>query len=163
LEAYDKWGDKLPQKKITKLIVPKPVKLKVPKKSESTKPLNQYAPAKLRRREIISEIDKFYEDVSNMRIPVREAHEWITQKMRGASPAELQELLAKLRQTHNQDAFLKFNCSEIMTEIDKFYEEASNVRIPVSEAREWIRKKTSGMSRIELLNSLEKLRWTYNK
>ena len=57
-------------------------------------------PDQFNRDEVISEIDSFYEEAANVLIPVRSAVEWVAEKMKGASPAELQERLTKIRRLY---------------------------------------------------------------
>ena len=57
-------------------------------------------PDRFTRDEVISEIDGFYEDAANVLIPVRGAVEWVAEKMKGASPAELQERATRIRQLY---------------------------------------------------------------
>lgn len=57
---------------------------------------------KFSRNEIIEEIDKFYGDASNIRIPASNALQWVTRKMNGTPPTELENILAKLRQLANK-------------------------------------------------------------
>jgi hypothetical protein len=58
-------------------------------------------PTKLNRGEVVSAVDKFYEDTSNILIPVPAALVWVTRKMNGASPTDLEEFLATLRKANN--------------------------------------------------------------
>jgi hypothetical protein len=58
--------------------------------------------SKLTHAEIISEIDKFYEEASNVLIPVHAAHGWVIQKIKGATPDDLQKQLVRLRQVYNK-------------------------------------------------------------
>ena len=57
-------------------------------------------PDKFNRNEVISEIDSFYEEAANVLIPVRNAVEWVSEKMKGASSAALQERIIKIRQLY---------------------------------------------------------------
>lgn len=51
-----------------------------------------------------------------------------------------------------RDAYVstKFTIGEIGSEIDRFYEEAANILIPVHEAFQWVRLKMAGVSPIKL-------------
>ena len=59
-------------------------------------------PQNLTIRDVASEIDKFYEDGSNVLIPVSSVRDWVITKMNGATPSELQASLEALRQTAKQ-------------------------------------------------------------
>jgi len=59
-------------------------------------------PKNLTIRDVASEIDKFYEEGSNALIPVSSARLWVIEKMKGSTPGELQEDLAKLRRIANK-------------------------------------------------------------
>jgi hypothetical protein len=69
---------------------------------EVEKIYNENISKKLTRAEVISEIDKFYEEGSNSPIPVNQAVRWVTLKARGASVTELENRLVKLRQKYNK-------------------------------------------------------------
>lgn len=52
--------------------------------------------------DVASEIDKFYEEASNVLIPIFAAREWVIAKMKGVTPDWLQEELARLRRVFNE-------------------------------------------------------------
>lgn len=64
---------------------------------EADKIFHETFPVKFSRGEVRSAVDKFYEDTSNIIIPIPGAVEWVTRKMNGASPTELEEFLTTLR------------------------------------------------------------------
>lgn len=53
--------------------------------------------------------------------------------------------------------------SEIMEQIDLFYKDSANRRIPIIEAYRWVYKKLNGYSEKELDSKIESLRKYYNK
>lgn len=55
-----------------------------------------------RTSDIAEQIDGFYKDSSNLRIPVVDAYKYAIRKMHGASQHELDELDAALRATYNR-------------------------------------------------------------
>ncbi len=52
--------------------------------------------------DIVKQVDVFYSDSANIRIPVLEAYMYSLQKMKGATNANLEHLMTQLRQTYNQ-------------------------------------------------------------
>ena len=52
--------------------------------------------------EIAKQVDSFYSDSANIRVPIVEAYRYIHQKVKGATPEELARLAAKLRQTYKK-------------------------------------------------------------
>jgi len=59
-------------------------------------------PKNLTIRDVASEIDKFYEEDSNVLIPVSSVRDWVIKKMNGATPSELQASLVALRRKANE-------------------------------------------------------------
>jgi hypothetical protein len=53
--------------------------------------------------EIAKQIDAFYADTANLRIPVVEAYRFALRKLKGATPAELDAFVAQLRKTYNAE------------------------------------------------------------
>ena len=51
--------------------------------------------------DIVQQIDRFYGDSSNLRIPVVDAYTYSMKKIRGAKQQDLENYEAKLRQTYN--------------------------------------------------------------
>ena len=64
--------------------------------------LNEFFPKNFSRGEIADEIDRFYRDRSNVRIPVFWIYILVIQKIKGGTPAELEERLANLRKQFNE-------------------------------------------------------------
>ncbi len=54
-----------------------------------------------RYSDIVEEVDKFYEQASNRRVPVMETYRYVASKFRGASPSELESLQSSLRKKYN--------------------------------------------------------------
>lgn len=52
--------------------------------------------------DLVLQVDSFYTDTANLRIPVLEVYRHILQKMKGAEPAELAKHEATLRRLYNQ-------------------------------------------------------------
>ena len=52
--------------------------------------------------DIVQQIDTFYSDSSNLRVPVVDAYEYSMKKMHGAKQQDLEDYQAKLRQMYNQ-------------------------------------------------------------
>lgn len=52
--------------------------------------------------DLVSQIDVFYQDSSNLRIPVADAYKFSMKKMHGAKSWELEDFTASLRQTYNK-------------------------------------------------------------
>jgi hypothetical protein len=52
--------------------------------------------------DLVQQIDDFYSDTSNIRIPIVEAYKYTLRKLRGTSKQELENYTAKLRQKYNQ-------------------------------------------------------------
>ncbi len=52
--------------------------------------------------EIAEQIDLFYKDSANRQIPVIEAYRYISKRIKGAAPRELDNLAASLRKKYNQ-------------------------------------------------------------
>jgi hypothetical protein len=52
--------------------------------------------------DIVEEIDRFYEQASNRRIPVVDAYRYILKKFKGASPEELAAAQSALRKKYNR-------------------------------------------------------------
>jgi hypothetical protein len=64
--------------------------------------LSEITTTKFNYGEIASEIDKFYEETLNIRIPVPVAYLWVIDKLKGTNPALLEERLVNLRQDYNK-------------------------------------------------------------
>jgi hypothetical protein len=181
--------------------------------------------------DIVSDIDKFYEDTSNSLIPVTLAREWVIRKMRGATPAELLVFLvncrndvneqqspsSKKQETLTRETFKKilmtgilvngkgwkemggdrviwlvgfeelisdrvpafarlasdaeldelcgrmtipknFTSTDAVSEIDKFYQDPSNIPIAIIRARTWVILKMKGATPVELQEKLVEFR-----
>ncbi len=52
--------------------------------------------------DIADEIDRFYEQASNRRIPVVDAYRYVLKKFKGASPEELEAVQSALRKKYNR-------------------------------------------------------------
>ncbi|MEK6808093.1 MAG: hypothetical protein AABY14_00230 [Nanoarchaeota archaeon] len=52
--------------------------------------------------ELAKQIDMFYQDSANLKIPFIEAYRYISKRIRGASPQELDNFAASLRKKYNQ-------------------------------------------------------------
>jgi len=52
--------------------------------------------------DIVEEIDRFYEQASNRRIPVVDAYRYVLKKFKGASPKELASAQSALRKKYNR-------------------------------------------------------------
>lgn len=52
--------------------------------------------------DLVEQIDTFYSDSANLRIPVIEAYRYILARLKGVSPEELGRRAAKLRKQYNQ-------------------------------------------------------------
>jgi hypothetical protein len=52
--------------------------------------------------DITAQVDTFYSDSANLRIPVIEAYKHVVARMKGASTSELERSVTALRQTYNQ-------------------------------------------------------------
>lgn len=61
-----------------------------------------YAPTGFLFSELAKQIDIFYSDSANLRIPVLEAYIYTKRKLRGDSPKELADFEALLRRTYNK-------------------------------------------------------------
>jgi hypothetical protein len=61
-----------------------------------------YEPTGFRFSEIAKQIDTFYADTVNLRIPVIEAHIYCKRKMKGDPPKDLADFEALLRKTYNK-------------------------------------------------------------
>lgn len=55
-----------------------------------------------RNSDVVKQIDEFYEDSSNLRIPVVDAYKYTVKKMQGAKQRELDDYGAHLRQLYNR-------------------------------------------------------------
>jgi hypothetical protein len=55
-----------------------------------------------RTSDVVQQIDGFYQDSSNLRIPVVEAYKYAIKKMHGAKQHELEDYAAELRKIYNQ-------------------------------------------------------------
>jgi hypothetical protein len=55
-----------------------------------------------RAYDLVQQIDAFYADSANIRIPIIEAYRYGLRKLKGATPKELGEYEAKLRKRYNQ-------------------------------------------------------------
>jgi hypothetical protein len=55
-----------------------------------------------RMSDIVEEIDRFYEQASNRRIPVVDAYRYVLKKFKGASPEELAATQSALRTKYNR-------------------------------------------------------------
>ena len=55
-----------------------------------------------RTSDVVKQIDEFYEDSSNLRIPVVDAYKYTIRKMHGAKQRELEDYAAQLRQRYNR-------------------------------------------------------------
>jgi hypothetical protein len=55
-----------------------------------------------RMSDIVEQIDDFYSDSSNARIPISDAYEYAMKKMHGSNQRELGDYVARLRATYNQ-------------------------------------------------------------
>jgi hypothetical protein len=55
-----------------------------------------------RQSDIAKQMDSFYSDSANVRIPVLEAYRYSLLKMKGKKASDLEEVLVGLRQTYNQ-------------------------------------------------------------
>ena len=53
--------------------------------------------------EIAEQIDLFFKDSANRQIPVIEAYRYISKRIKGAAPQELENLAASLRKKYNQN------------------------------------------------------------
>jgi hypothetical protein len=67
--------------------------------AETTKKLmaNGFRPG-----DVTAQIDSFYADSSNLRIPMADAYEYAMKKMHGSSARELEDYAAALRKTYNR-------------------------------------------------------------
>ena len=52
--------------------------------------------------DIAAQVDTFYSDSANIRIPVIEAYKYVMARLKGASTSELERSVTTLRQTYNQ-------------------------------------------------------------
>lgn len=52
--------------------------------------------------DIAKQIDAFYSDTANVRIPIIDAYRYALEKMKGATSAKLDQLLVELRRTYNK-------------------------------------------------------------
>src|ERR1700719_448433 len=52
--------------------------------------------------DVVQQIDHFYADSSNLRVPTVDAYKYAMKKMHGANQQELENYQASLRQTYNQ-------------------------------------------------------------
>lgn len=52
--------------------------------------------------ELAKQIDMFYQDSANLKIPFIEAYRYISKRIKGASPQELDNFAASLRKKYNQ-------------------------------------------------------------
>lgn len=59
-------------------------------------------PSGFRMSDLVQQIDKFYSDSANLRIPVIEAYVWIIKKLKGDSSKDLADLETLLRKTYNK-------------------------------------------------------------
>jgi hypothetical protein len=55
-----------------------------------------------RESDLSSQVDGFYNDSANLRIPVVDAYKYVLKKLRGAKTSELDAYISELRQTYNQ-------------------------------------------------------------
>lgn len=55
-----------------------------------------------RDSDVVKQIDRFYEDSSNLRIPVVDAYKYTVRKIHGAKQRELDDYAAELRQLYNR-------------------------------------------------------------
>ena len=53
--------------------------------------------------DIKQQIDLFYEDRANIRIPIGDAHVYTSYRIRGGNPKELEEVVAKMRALYNKE------------------------------------------------------------
>jgi hypothetical protein len=53
--------------------------------------------------DIVKQVDMFYSDSANIRVPVIEAYRYSLIKMKGSQNSELERIVTKLRQTYNQE------------------------------------------------------------
>ncbi len=58
--------------------------------------------AGFRQSDFVSQVDSFYADTANIRVPVIEVYRYVVQKMKGATPEELVNSAATLRRIYNQ-------------------------------------------------------------
>ncbi len=56
----------------------------------------------VRFSDLVKQIDKFYADTANLRVPVIEAYVYAIKKMKGSSPQQLAQDEASLRRTYNR-------------------------------------------------------------
>jgi hypothetical protein len=52
--------------------------------------------------DIAKQVDVFYSDSANIRVPVIEAYKYSLLKMKGANNSDLEQVIVRLRQTYNQ-------------------------------------------------------------
>lgn len=52
--------------------------------------------------DLVQQVDKFYLDSANLRVPVIEAYAYVIKRMKGESPQTLSEIEAALRKTYNK-------------------------------------------------------------
>jgi hypothetical protein len=52
--------------------------------------------------DLVEQVDKFYSDSTNLRIPFVEAYAYVIRKIRGDSLQQLSEFEVRLRRTYNQ-------------------------------------------------------------
>lgn len=55
-----------------------------------------------RYSDMVSQVDSFYSDTANLRVPIIEVHRFVLRKLKGATPLELENSAATLRRIYNQ-------------------------------------------------------------
>ena len=55
-----------------------------------------------RMSDVVEQVDAFYSDSSNLRIPIVDAYQYAMKKMHGAKQRELEDYAAELRRTYNK-------------------------------------------------------------
>lgn len=61
-----------------------------------------YYTGSFRMSELAGQVDSFYADTANLRIPVVEVYRYVYQRIKGAMPEELASIAAELRRTYNK-------------------------------------------------------------
>jgi len=69
--------------------------------AESERVLDRLSISGFHFSEIAKQIDAFYADSANLRVPVVEGYRFALRKLKGATPAELEALVAQLRKSYN--------------------------------------------------------------
>ncbi len=59
-------------------------------------------PTGFKMSDFVKQIDNFYSDSANLRIPIIEAYVYINRRLKGDSPKELADFEALLRRTYNK-------------------------------------------------------------